>query len=164
MKNRASFSRHDTAYFFHNFGISLREFVRTPAVYKNYIPVAVFTVNTKKRPISFVAAYEHRRYPFFALQFHPEKILYESKTHSPRLRRTKVAVRLSKLFASFILKELKEGGESINIPNKLLKRYSCPRYLFKNLMIFKEAYVYDCLNWLKKHWKRSTLNKLTTEL
>ena len=44
----------------------------------NYYPVAIFHKDPNKNPKNFIAAAEHKRYPIFVYQHHPEKILFET--------------------------------------------------------------------------------------
>jgi len=37
-------------------------------------------------------------------------------------------------------------AEGRDIPDEIIKEFSCPTYSMKNILIFCEVYVYDCLN------------------
>ena len=151
-ENAELFASHSSAFFFHNYGMSLDNFVADPGIYTDYVPVATFRMDTAKQPRDFVAAYEHRRYPFFGLQFHPEKILFETHPSMSKLERNDVTTQLSALFVDFIYSELDTGAAGRAVPLDHIQKYSCPRYKFYDLMIFHEVFVYDCLDFLGRNW------------
>ena len=146
--NINKFENGNNAFFFHNFGISLEEFVTKKSLIENYYPVAIYKMDTNKKPFEFIGAIENKKYPIFALQFHPEKILYESHS-SMRIIQTKDNVKLSKLFIEYIYKKLESGARGADIPQNILKKFSCSRFLMKDAGIFSSAIIYDCNNLIK---------------
>ena len=151
-ENSKLFAENNAAYFFHNYGVSLENFITDPEIYNKFMPVATFQVDNTKQPIDFVAAYEHRKYPFFGLQFHPEKILFETNPAMKNLVKNDLTSQLSTLYIDFIYSELQNGAAGNPVPQDYIKKYSCPRYPFIDLLIFHEVYVYDCLNFLNRNW------------
>jgi gamma-glutamyl hydrolase len=71
-------------YFTHFYGFSVKMFNSIPELKKEYNIVGYYEKNKK----DIIAAIQHKRYPFYGVQFHPEKILFEHKL--------KVAVKLTK--------------------------------------------------------------------
>ena len=59
---------------YHHFGVSPAAYSSSPALSSFYSLVAT---STDRLGQPFVAAWEARKYPFFAVQFHPERALYE---------------------------------------------------------------------------------------
>ena len=146
--NISKFENGNNAFFFHNFGISLGEFVIKQSLIENYYPVAIYKIDPEKKPYEFVGAIENKKYPIFALQFHPEKILYETSS-SMHISQNQDNLSLSKLFVDYIYKKLESGARGAEIPNDILRKFSCPRFLMKDAGIFSSAYIYDCKNLIK---------------
>lgn len=121
-EDKENFENGDNAYFFHNFGFSLEEFMSKKHLADNYYPVATYKRDPKKSPKQFVAIIEHKKYPFFALQFHPEKILFETKMH---IDQTPMNVKMSKRFMDFIYHELEDGALGAEIPEHKLREFNC---------------------------------------
>lgn len=151
-ENTRLFAENASAYFFHNYGVSLDDFNSIPEISRNFMPVATFRVDSAKTPLDFIAAYEHRKYPFFGLQFHPEKILFETHPSMSNIVRNDITTKLSTLFSNFVYSELVNGAAGVPLSAESIKKYSCNRYLFTDFTIFHEAYVYDCLNFLSRNW------------
>ena len=147
-KNVKKFETGNNAFFFHNYGVVLGDFVTNEKLINNYYPVAIFKMDETKMPYRFIAAIEHKRYPIFALQFHPEKILYETSP-TMKITQTDENVKMSKLFADFIYMQLEKGAEGAEIPENILRKFSCPRFLMKDAGIFSSAFIYDCDNIVK---------------
>ncbi|KAL8269494.1 hypothetical protein Esti_006580 [Eimeria stiedai] len=75
-------STHPIAYFHHHRHISLEEFRADANLTKDFLLLSTAELPSEQ-PIEIVAAVEHKRYPFFGMQYHPEKALYE---HCPKSR------------------------------------------------------------------------------
>ena len=56
----------------------------------------------------FVAAIEHKKYPFFGVQFHPEKSGFDFSTNRHVLRDDK-AIEKNNLFMKFFIDEIRYG-------------------------------------------------------
>ncbi|CAK1556228.1 unnamed protein product [Leptosia nina] len=64
-----------------------------------------------KNNIRFIASYEHKRYPFYAVQFHPEKNAFEwkrSKRHPHSMR----AIKANRHFMDFFVDECRKSTHS----------------------------------------------------
>ena len=156
-ENIRKFATGKNAFFFHNYGVPLGEFVVTEKLINNYFPVAIFKMDEKKKPYRFIAAIEHKKYPIFALQFHPEKILFETSP-TMKITQTDENVALSKLFADFIFMELEKGALGKEIPSEILRKFSCPRFVMKDAGIFSSAFIYDCDNLVKPILNQELIN------
>ncbi|XP_063827781.1 gamma-glutamyl hydrolase-like [Ostrinia nubilalis] len=92
----------------------------------------------------FIASIEHTRYPFYALQFHPEKIFFEWKLQRG-YPRTETAMRASKYFMDFFVSECRKNTHSfINADEErsyLIDNYK-PTFT-GDLRIHYESYFFD---------------------
>lgn len=69
------------------------------------------TVSEDAEGVEFISAFEHTRQPFYGVQFHPEKNIYEWKRskHYPHSER---AVAASRFFADFLVSEARRNAHS----------------------------------------------------
>jgi anthranilate/para-aminobenzoate synthase component II len=67
------------------------------------------TTNEDSNGLEFISTLEHRRYPIYGLQFHPEKNIYEWRKdkHHPHSAQ---AIRVSQYFGNFFVSEGKKLG------------------------------------------------------
>jgi hypothetical protein len=62
------------------------------------------SLNHDKKGLEFISTLEHRKYPFYGVQFHPEKNLYEWVTEK-NIPHGSHAVQISQYFANFFVNE-----------------------------------------------------------
>lgn len=62
-----------------------------------------------EKPIRFISSMEHMKYPFYGVQFHPEKVLYEwvENYNIPHLAE---AAKASQYFARFFIEECRKSA------------------------------------------------------
>ncbi|XP_015122693.1 gamma-glutamyl hydrolase [Diachasma alloeum] len=90
----------------------------------------VMSVNQDWNGLEFVSSLEHVNYPFYAVQFHPEKNNYEwlSRLTIPHGRN---AIRVSQYFADFLVAEARKNQHRFKTPEEeskhLIYNYS-PEY------------------------------------
>lgn len=58
--------------------------------------------------LTFVSSIEHKRYPFFATQFHPEKVIYEWIRHR-NISHTANAIKAGQYFAKFFVDQTRHS-------------------------------------------------------
>ena len=63
--------------------------------------------------LTYISSVESKKYPFYAVQFHPEKNLYEW-TLKEKIPHSKEAMETAQYFADFIVGEGKSEAEYIN--------------------------------------------------
>jgi len=63
---------------------------------------------SKSGNINYIAAMEHKSYPIYAIQFHPEKYNYEVNPEQP-VKRSFIAVTVSHEFANFFVEEARKS-------------------------------------------------------
>ncbi|KAL4718800.1 hypothetical protein ACJJTC_018331 [Scirpophaga incertulas] len=61
--------------------------------------------------VKFIASFEHRRYPFYGTQFHPEKVMYEWK-RSEYFVHTANAVKVNRYFPDFFVSKCRKNCHS----------------------------------------------------
>jgi gamma-glutamyl hydrolase len=66
------------------------------------------SVNNDWNDLEFVSTIEHRNYPFYGVQFHPEKNLYEW-VRNKNISHTSHAVEASQYFAAFFVSEARKS-------------------------------------------------------
>lgn len=71
--------------------------------------------------LDYVAAVEHRQYPFYGLQFHPEKLQYEWNP-SGAVMRPQSGIRLSHHLADFFFSEAAKNNHRFKNPGEFYKR------------------------------------------
>lgn len=105
----------------------------------------VISTNKDKNGLDFISTVEHKKYPYYGVQYHPEKNLYEWYESSTILH-TANAVQASQYFAQFFIEEsrkslhkFKTAGET----NRFLI-YNFPAYFTgRNESAFLQTYVFD---------------------
>ena len=102
---------------------------------------------------TFVSAIENKKYPFYGVQFHPEKPLFDYKTNQ-WVNHSSQAINANKKFSSFFIQKLR-NSKLINMKkNKTITKLdkymtSMNRFdvenvgLYTELMIFKQAVSLD---------------------
>lgn len=102
----------------------------------------ILSTNKDIHGIEFISVIESKNYPFYGVQFHPEKNLFEFKQghHIPH---NKEAVLVSQYFANFFVEECRKNNHSWVAANDLIYNFS-PRYTgifnssYEQLYVFKE--------------------------
>lgn len=69
------------------------------------------SVNKDWDGMEFISSIEHKRYPFYGIQFHPEKNLYEW-ARNKNISHTAHAIFASKYFADFFVNEARKSKHS----------------------------------------------------
>jgi hypothetical protein len=68
----------------------------------------VTAVNSDSQGLEFVSSFEHKRHPFYGVQFHPEKNAYEWKATNNNPH-TANAILVEQFFANFLVTEGKRA-------------------------------------------------------
>jgi len=98
-EEREEFKRGDNSFFFHNFAFELEDFNKIENLKNNYYPVIIFHKDAKKNPKNFIAGIEHKKYPIYIIQIHPEKILFENEIY---YFQNSINLKLSLRYSDFI--------------------------------------------------------------
>lgn len=71
----------------------------------------ILSTNKDMDGLEFVSAVEHKHYPYYAVQFHPEKNVYEWPS-SKAILHTRNAIKASQFFAEFFVDEARQSTHS----------------------------------------------------
>ena len=90
----------------HHDGVFPNTFEKYPELRDNY---RVLATTTDRQGLEYVATFEHRVFPFYAHQYHPEKVqfIFQEDLHIPR---SETAVGLAKYYAEFFVNECRLNG------------------------------------------------------
>jgi len=67
------------------------------------------SVNDDWNGLTFISSIEHKQYPFYGVQFHPEKTLYEW-VRNKNISHTTHATAAAQYFAEFFVAETRKNG------------------------------------------------------
>lgn len=102
----------------------------------------VLSVNHDWNGLEFVSTIEHVKYPFYAVQFHPEKNLYEF-IKNKNISHTANAVKYAQYFADFLLNEARKSTNDFpnsTIEENMLFYNYVPEYTGKEGSAFAQIY------------------------
>lgn len=71
----------------------------------------VMSVNQDWNGLEFISTVEHRNYPFYGIQFHPEKNIYEW-VRNKNISHTQNAIKAAQYFAEFFVNEARKSTNS----------------------------------------------------
>ncbi|XP_033106632.1 gamma-glutamyl hydrolase-like [Anneissia japonica] len=73
----------------------------------------VVTVNTDRKGLEYISSIEAIDYPFYAVQWHPEKTMYEwNRYQNPNIPRTTNAIRIAQHLANFFASEARKSSHT----------------------------------------------------
>lgn len=132
-KDPIFFFNHDHAFF-------LSEFQKNEALVREYRVVATAATKYNKFPEPIVAVIENRNFPFYGVQFHPEKNQFESKVNADRSSATLVLMDKIAAFFCDKLDSAPDEQELAAVEQKL-KDFSV--YVGSNIGVFDEVYIFQ---------------------
>nr|CAI5834707.1 unnamed protein product [Callosobruchus analis] len=140
----------DVTYNFHRYCLT-EENLR-----KNHLLPEWKIVSTDKdvSGIEFISSMENTKYPFYAVQFHPEKNIFEFKT-GVGIPHSIEAVKISQHFANFFVEECRKSGNrfpDLNMERRTLIYNYNTVYTGINGSYYEQMYVFD-----KSHVEQSEL-------
>ncbi|XP_060815289.1 gamma-glutamyl hydrolase-like [Bombus pascuorum] len=106
----------------------------------------ILSLNYDLDNLEFISSLEHIDYPFYGLQFHPEKNLYEWKI-GKKIPHGQNAVKIAQYFANFFVNEASKNHHrfrnSTEETRKLIYNYS-PTYTARlNNSVFMQSYIFN---------------------
>lgn len=104
----------------------------------------IMSLNHDTEGVEFVSSIEHLKYPFYGVQFHPEKPIYEfGSSHVPH---TKSSIRIGQYFADFFVNEARRNPHNFTTTSEqsraLIYNYS-PEYTSKIGSSYEQQYLFD---------------------
>jgi len=148
------------------------EFRKTPCVFQNHTQAFVtkkpymkkwnkywdvIATSMSKDSIEFVSMLEYKKFPFYGVQFHPEKVLFEWLL--PEVGRSSIFREISKRLARFFISECKKNKNVVKIKDLYVENYNLwsrsatikkinpNKKLFKtNHSAFENSYYFDILS------------------
>ena len=99
-QNLDNFNKEKLFYFHHKYGFLMDDINRL-GLHKTHINVLA-SYNTKTERV--LAMYEHKKFPFLAVQFHPEKVQFEAH-QNPNINKSELAKELNTKF-SFVFRKM----------------------------------------------------------
>lgn len=110
----------------HSYGISPERFQSDAGLNAFW---NVLSVNKDKYGETFVSAMEAKNYPFFGLQFHPEKLFsIFSSSYDGKMNRSWSALNISKFFSNFFVGLARSNtntfaNSSLDLENELVENF-----------------------------------------
>lgn len=103
----------------------------------------VLSTNVDRDGLEFISSYEHKSLPFYGVQFHPEKNLFEFE-RAPTTLHTSNAIKTSSYFADFFVDECRKNGHNFEkeLAKDLIYKYA-PRYIGILGSIYEQVYIFS---------------------
>ena len=150
------------------------EFRKTPCVFQNhsqafavkepymkkwnqYWDVIGTSKSKDKKQVEYVSMYEYKKFPFYGVQFHPEKVLFEWLL--TEVGRSPIFREISKRLARFFIDECKKNKNKVSVGDLYIGNYNLwsrsatikkinpNKKLFKtNHSAFENSYYFDVLS------------------
>lgn len=94
---------------FHNWGVAESEYEKFPILKKTFM-ITSYAKDLDNK--TYINSVEGVKYPFYAVQFHPEMVLLKKELEG--VPRSMTAVKLSQLFGNFYVEELSKNKNRIS--------------------------------------------------
>jgi len=134
-------TKKDPIFFFnHDHAFFLSEFLKNEALMREYRVVATAATKYNRYTEPIVAVIENRNYPFYGVQFHPEKNQFESKVNVDRSDATLV---LMDKIAAFFCDKLDTAADDAQLLNIEQKFQDVSVYVGSNIGVFDEVYIFQ---------------------
>lgn len=150
----------NSSFFFHNFAFYSADFYILDGLKDTVWPILSFKREKNGVVHEFSAGYEFQHYPFFGLQYHPEKLLYETNLDAEL---SGSAGLLNLRFAEMLKIEAskKKNDKFAKLPiSQLPDHLKCTSLLGQNVLIFRYIIAYDCNNVIPQYYKESHFQEL----
>lgn len=109
----------DIMYYYHEWGFTTSDLLSNPKLTKNYSIDAIYRTEVYGDCVAMVT---HKRYPFTAVQFHPEKVVYEEST-AFKLNTNKKIRRIAQKFSHVLANSNSPSGMQGFVWNNQYKEY-----------------------------------------
>jgi gamma-glutamyl hydrolase len=120
---------------FHNLGIDDSQYEKYP-ILKNTLSITSHGLDLNNK--SYIATVEGVKYPFYAIQFHPEMVAY-TKDDQNGVPQSMEAIKISQLFSNFFVSEAMKNNHTMT--NEEKREYDFINS-FENTPVFSEDYYF----------------------
>lgn len=128
-EDKNDISTRDLVFFFHNLGFLARDFYEYPTLVDNYIVAAV---NETDNHGTEIAVIEHRELPIYALQFHPEKVLFDTSL-AYTINKCERGTKLNEKFVEVLKGEEYRGLKQVESHEQMLAQVNMFSVTMPNL-------------------------------
>ncbi|KAF7992042.1 hypothetical protein HCN44_001367 [Aphidius gifuensis] len=125
---------------FHSFCINENSLIKVNLTGILQILSTNYDLNNNK----FISSFEHRNLPYYALQFHPEKNIYEWSINK-KIPHTFNAIKISQYFSNFFIEQARKSSHTFPIEEEvdnLIYHYNAT-YTAVELGIFEQVYFFN---------------------
>ena len=88
--------------------------------YKKYLDILSYSYDLHK--IKYITTFKYKKYPFYGVQYHPEKIIFEWL--DPLIPHSQIFIDVSKRMSDFFVKECKKNKNILKSKNLLISYYN----------------------------------------
>lgn len=129
------------SYFNHHDGFRLNDFYANKPLKETFNVVAYYTANNGK----YVAMMQHKKYPIYGVQFHPEKILFEHKRRvntKLTLQSSMASQQLARVLFAPTLRSMNMFEKQEVLNHFLLENFSSIKTvgMFESIFVFELDY------------------------
>lgn len=104
----------------------------------------ILATNKDKNGIEFISAFESNIYPFYGIQWHPEKVQYEF-VRNYNIPHTLNSVKVAQYFSNFFIEEARKNDQSFDDweeeQEALIYNYN-PVFIGKRNSSYEQVYVF----------------------
>ncbi|XP_066593668.1 chitobiosyldiphosphodolichol beta-mannosyltransferase isoform X2 [Prorops nasuta] len=109
---------------------------------ENFPNFRILSWNLDSNRTTYISSMEHKTYPFYGVQFHPEKNIYEWK-ETKNYPHSKSAVTVSQYFANFFIDEARKNYHNFENPiNSLIYNFPTTYTRLKSSM-YEQCYLFQ---------------------
>ncbi|XP_065074467.1 gamma-glutamyl hydrolase-like isoform X3 [Ochlerotatus camptorhynchus] len=121
----------------------------------------VMSTNQDWNGLEFISTIEHKVLPFYGIQFHPEKNIYEW-VRNKNISHTSNAIKASQYFADFFVNEARKSGQSFQSEVEIDRHviYNFPM-TFTGLKksAFEQCYLFEAQRYVERKKKKCNKEK-----
>ena len=146
-----------TSCVFQNHGLGFPENAAYMKKWNKHWDTIATSKGTDKKREDYVSILEYKKYPFYGLQFHPEKVLFEWEIDS--IGRAPIFRNISHKLSKFFVSECKKNKNKVTVHqmyimnynlwarNEVIEKIQPNKKLFKeNHSLFENSYYFDLLS------------------
>ncbi|XP_053684706.1 gamma-glutamyl hydrolase-like [Sabethes cyaneus] len=125
----------------------------------------VMSTNLDWNGLQFISSIEHKTLPFYGVQFHPEKNIYEW-VRNKNISHTPNAIKAAQYFADFFVDEARRSDQHFSSPSDLDRHviYNFPTYFtgLKN-SAFEQCYLFREQRYLQRKKTKCIKQKVSSQ-